>query len=94
MSSSHHGVSEEAQRSMKRFNDALDGIAKREWPDGRIGKDDDGSVSFALATDMQHRCIRMVFPKPVGWIGLDVTVAEQLRDELTERLLELKGITA
>lgn len=95
MSTSHHGdLDNEQQTQLKRFNDELARIAKREWPDGRVSNEDDGSLSYALATDMRHRCIRMVFPKPITWLGFDRAAAEQLRDQLTERLLELRGINA
>ncbi len=78
---------------MERFHNELDGIAKREWPDGRVSNEDDGVLSYAITTDVQHRCIRITFPKPVTWLGLDRESAEQVRDQLTERLLELRGIT-
>jgi hypothetical protein len=95
MATSHHSTVDDEQRALlKRFSDECDGIAKREWPDGRVSNEDDGSLSYALATDVRHRCIRMVFPKPVTWLGFDREAAEHLRDQLTERLLELRGINA
>jgi hypothetical protein len=79
---------------MERFHNELEGIAKREWPDGRISNEDDGVLSLAITTDLQHQCIRIAFAKPVTWLGLDRESAEHLRDQLTERLLELRGISA
>lgn len=91
MSTPHHG---EELKDAKRFIDQLMGQGRREYPDGRMGAEDDGALSYAIATDDRHRTIVIRFPKPVTWIGLDVKSAEQLRDQLTERLLALRGITA
>ncbi len=65
-----------------------------QWPDGRVGHDDDGATTYAIATDVRHRIIRIQFPKPTLWIGLDQKSAEELRDHLDTRLLELRGIKA
>ncbi|MEE9597934.1 MAG: hypothetical protein V3V96_14265 [Acidiferrobacterales bacterium] len=94
MSSSHHGTLDDRQQAaLTRFNDELDGIARREWPNGRLAADDDGEFSYAIIADVKHCCIRLVFAKPTRWIGLDRESAEVLRDQLTEKLLELRGIT-
>ena len=90
MSMSHHG---EESGALKRFIAELDGTAVREFPHGRAGADDDGAFAYALATDVTHGMIRMQFPKPIEWIGLDLQAAEQLRDELTARMPELRGTT-
>ena len=90
MSVEHHGDAEQL-KSMRRFLDQVEGNAKREYPAGRMGHEDDGALSYAIATDDRHRTIVIRFGKPVEWIGLDVQAAEQLRDALTERLLALKA---
>lgn len=93
MATSHHGE-EPNNELLQRFMDQAHGKAVREFPHGRIGSDDDGATTYAIATDMRHRIIRIQFPTPTMWIGLDRETAEELRDQLTERLLELRGITA
>ena len=89
MSMPHHAKPNDLRQ---RFIDEQLGVALRQFPDGRLGADDDGAVTFAMATDMRRRVIVMKFPKPVDWIGLDQKAAEELRDQLTERLLELRGV--
>jgi hypothetical protein len=90
MSTSHHGKNSDL---IRRFMEEATGTAKREFPAGRMGADDDGSLTYAIATDDRHRTIVIRFPKPIDWIGLDVKSAEELRDQLTERLMALRGIT-
>jgi hypothetical protein len=97
MGTSHHGdgrSERELADLRKRFLDQLDGTAKREYPSGRMGAEDDGALSYAITTDTRHGTIILRFGKPVEWIGLGIVEAEQLRDQLTERLMELRGITA
>lgn len=90
--STPHGSFTGSPDAFKRFFEQASGKAAREFPHGRMGADDDGAISFAIATDARHGVIRIQFPKPVEWIGLDASSAEHLRDELTARLLELRGI--
>lgn len=92
MSLSHHG-DDERNELMKRFVDQATGTADRQFPAGRMGAEDDGQLSYAIATDDRHRAIVIRFPKPVDWIGLGLDEATELRDQLTERLLALRGIT-
>lgn len=97
MGLSHHGdgrSERELHELRKRFLEQVAGNAKREWSAGRMGAEDDGALSYAMATDSRHGVIVMRFGKPVEWIGLGITEAEQLRDQLTERLMELRGVTA
>ena len=91
MSVPHHGPEEEAAR--KRLIEQFTGTAKRQWPKGRVGGDDDGELSFAIAADPRHGVIKIVFGKEVSWLGLDLEAATKLRDLLSEKILELRGIT-
>ena len=88
MSLPHHGRTPE-----RLFLEQMLGQSKRSYSAGRMGAEDDGDLAFAIATDVPHQTIVVKFPKPVEWIGLDRESAERLRDELTARLLELRGIT-
>lgn len=92
MSLSHHSDNSQGEL-IKRFVEQTMGLNKRTWSDGRIGAEDDGDLSYAMATDDARRIIIIKFPKPIDWIGLDVKSAEELRDQLTYRLLALRGIT-
>lgn len=78
----------------ERFMRQMTGTDRREYPSGRMGAEDDGALAYAIASDDRHRTIVIRFPRPVEWIGLDMTAAEELRDQLTERLAALRGITA
>lgn len=73
-------------------SDGEDAAATRFWENGRIGAHDDGTTAYVIATDTANRVIRIAFPKPVDWIGFDVTAAEALRDQLTKRIDELAAI--
>lgn len=93
MSAPHHGGrNPEEQRLRERLLDQFLGVPQREWSHGRIGAEDDGDLAFAIATDKEHQTIVIRFGKPVEWIGLDRKAAEELRDQLTARLHELRGI--
>lgn len=88
----HHNSPEEEQARRRLLNQFL-GHSQRQWPQGRTGGDDDGELAFAIAADPRHGIIRIVFGKPVEWIGLDREAAEKLIDSLREKLFELRGIT-
>lgn len=89
MSVPHHG---EQPELIKRFMEQATGTAKRQYPSGRMGAEDDGDLTYAMANDDRHKTIVIRFAKPVQWIGLDLKSAEELRDQLTERILALRGI--
>lgn len=87
MSASHHGND---GVDIRRFMEQVTGTAKREYPAGRMGADDDGALSYAMATDDRTRTIIIRFPKPTEWIGLGITEATELRDQLDERIMALR----
>jgi hypothetical protein len=91
MSVPHHEP-ESSRVLQELFASQAAGAARREYPHGRIGPDDDGALVYKIATDAAHGVIRVRFPKPVMEIGMDREAAERLRDDLTERLHELRGI--
>ncbi len=94
MSLAHHGDDMNGEPELiKLFRDQQKGQSVRRWPGGRMGGDDDGQLAYAIATDKPHGAIVIKFPKQVDWLGLDIESATQLRDQLTERILELRGIT-
>ena len=90
MSAQHHGD----EKFKDQFLREMMGMQARAYPHGRMGADDDGAMTYAIAADPKRGVIRIAFPKPTAWIGLDRASAEQLRDALTEKILELRGIKA
>ena len=92
MTVSHHGDHERLE-AMQRFTEQIDGTARREYSAGRMGAEDDGDLSYAIATDDRHGTIVIRFGKPVEWIGLGIKEATELRDQLTDRLHAMRGIT-
>jgi hypothetical protein len=64
--------------------------ASGNYPYGKVDKDDEGELNLAIAADKQHRIIRIVFGKPVAWIGIPVGHAKELIKILTEKIKELE----
>ena len=91
VSVNHHGKPEQSEL-WKRFQEQLNGTAKREYPTGRMGAEDDGVLAYAMANDDKHGAIIMRFGKPVEWIAFGIKEAEELQKQLAERILALKGI--
>ncbi len=79
---------------MRRLKEQIEGTARRAYPHGRMGAEDDGELSYMLSTDQKHGTIVVRFGKPVEWIGLDLKAAVELRDNLTERIMALRGVGA
>jgi hypothetical protein len=97
MSFDHHHERRPLQMSEEltlkaRLLDQMLGQSRREYPAGRMGAEDDGSLSYAIAADKIHGVVIIRFGKPVEWIGLGPADVEALRDNLTEKLAEIRGI--
>lgn len=95
MTVQHHG-DYDRQRQLeliRRFHEQAEEKYRRTFPDGRINSEDDGDLTYMITTDDRHRTIVIKFAHPTEWIGLDVGAATELRDQLTERILVLRGIT-
>lgn len=83
MSLSHHGESPEEQKKvMERFMAQIEGTARREYPAGRMGNEDDGELAFAITTDHAHKTVVIRFGKPVEWIGFGPKEAIALAQKL------------
>ncbi len=91
MTMQHHGDANELA-SMRRLMDQIQGTARREYPKGRMGHEDDGALSYAIAADPRHSTIVIRFGKPVEWIGLGEQDTRDLITKLEGKLLELRGI--
>lgn len=101
MSVNHHGAFPEAEgrddsrqsELIKRMMDQIEGTARRAYPKGRMGHEDDGILSYAVAADPRHQTIVIRFGKPVEWIGLGVDDVDSLIEKLSEMKLKLRGVT-
>ena len=99
MSFSHHEAnrpiqsnrndSAEIEKLMKRFNEQVEKIEKREYTEGRLGPHDEGVVAFAMAADKKHNRIICDFGKSVTWFAMTTTEANQLINLLKEKIGEL-----
>lgn len=59
------------------------------FPRGRASAEDEGELQFGIAVDVAQGILRMVFGKPVQWIGLPSMEARALAKLLTEGADEL-----
>ena len=90
MATSNHGSQREL---IERFQQQQNQEYARRFPSGRLGADDDGELTYAIAADPKRQKILIQFAHPTDWIGLGPEEAEALRDILTQKLFELRGIT-
>ncbi len=87
MSLSNHEPDHESE---KRFIAEMLGAAKREYPAGRVGPNDEGLSTYAIAYDPTYKIIRIQFTTPMNWIGLELESAVQLYDALGAKLKEME----
>lgn len=83
MSFAHHHEDYERQSELlKRFNEEREGSAQREFPEGRLSGDDDGSLTFKIGADPEKGVVAIEFSKPSHWVAMSpkqaVEVAQQL----------------
>lgn len=88
MSTSHHGSPEDLA-AQRRLVDQIMGKAREEFSRGKIHKEDEGDLAFAIATDPISKTILIHFGKPVLWVGLGKDDAIRLRDLLDEKIKEI-----
>ncbi len=55
----------------KRYIDQRNKRAKRSYPAGRMGAEDDGELAVAVGADKVHKKVIMDFGKSVSWIAWD-----------------------
>lgn len=60
------------------------------FPYGKAGADDEGELRMALATDRANGIVRIIFGKPIAWIGLPAREARQLAAMLNEKADEIE----
>lgn len=86
MSTAHHG-DDRARISdvLKRLVEQGEGTAKRAYPKGRMGGDDEGELAFAVGVDEKHGTVVLNFNKPVSWMGMYPQDAMKLAALLIEK---------
>lgn len=76
----------EEESILKRYMEQAKGEAKRAYPDGRIGAEDDGELAMVVFADLKKKTIIIDFAKPVEWIGLKPNDARGLIALLQKQL--------
>lgn len=61
------------------------------YPEGRLGKHDEGEIAFAVAADPKHKKVLINFGKPVAFLGMNADQAIALGEMLIAKGRELKG---
>lgn len=87
MSINHHSAEEDAARD--RLLDHVLGRAVRNHPDGRLSREDDGELAFAIAADKENQVVILNFGKSVKWVGFPKKQAVALAEMLLARASEL-----
>jgi hypothetical protein len=59
------------------------------FPRGPADATDEGELRIALAADHQQAIVRLVFGKPIAWLGLPAAEARQLAQMLVEKADDL-----
>lgn len=63
--------------------------ATGQFPHGPADADDEGELRLAMAADHNQGIVRVVFGKPVGWLGLPSKEARDFAHLLIEKADEL-----
>lgn len=79
----------EQESLVKRFQEQREGTAKREFPQGRLGGDDDGSVTFVVSSDREKQVVRLDYAVPVKWVGMSPRQAIELAQLLIQHAREI-----
>ena len=88
MSISHHS-SPEDEEARRRFVEQVMGKAQEHFSEGRLSRQDQGDLSFAIASDKANGVVLISFGRPVIWIGMPKQQALQMAKLLTECSAEL-----
>ncbi len=89
MSLSHHESFEEIEAKSKLLDQFLH-RAKETFPEGRLNRQDQGELAYAVATDPVNQVVIINFGKPVVWVGLPKNELLALVELLTEKAKELR----
>ena len=64
--------------------------ATGKFPHGKLGDGDEGEIALALATDLEKGVVRILFGKPIVWIGLTAKEAHDIAELLYKKSEELR----
>lgn len=84
MGAAHHGGRDE-QEMMRRLMDQLEGRAKRNYSEGRVGATDEGDLAIAVAADPAKGIVIIDFGKNLSWLGMGPEQAVHLAKMLIEK---------
>lgn len=84
MSLPHHGDGEQSEL-MKRFRQQQEGTADREWPEGRLSGDDEGSFVFIVSADADTDLVKVDFGKPTQWVAMSPQQAIDIAQSLIKQ---------
>jgi hypothetical protein len=98
---SHHSESSlfkpdpEHQRAMLGLREEMENMrlgATGEYPDGKIGENDEGELRFAIAADPATGKVFIDFGKSIRSLGLTAKQASDFADMLVAKSLVARGI--
>ena len=91
MSMSHHSAEE--QEAQSRLLQQFLNKAQEHHSDGRLNRQDEGDLAFAVAADPRNQVILIDFGKPVKWCGMNTKQARMLAQLLLDKADELDKST-
>lgn len=72
---SHHGPNP--------MNESLGATEK--FPKGKLNKDDEGEIRFAIVADTKNKKVILNFDTPVAWLGFDPDQAKEVGQMLIDK---------
>ena len=82
MSENMRKLFEDEKAARERFQEQVEGRAKRTWSEGRVGPADDGDLAFAIGTHPEKELVVLDFGKSVEWIAMPPQQAIELAQSL------------
>ena len=65
--------------------------ATGEFPDGKVNRDDEGEVRFAVGSDTEKKIVFVDFGKVVKWVAMPPKAARELAQILLEQAARAEG---
>ena len=63
-------MSEPAKTTQEKLLAQLEGRARRAFPPGRLGANDDGELAFAVGGNKKKQVVFLDYGKPIQWVGM------------------------
>jgi len=78
---SHHSSDRDEARAalQQKFHEAMKDTLG-EYPNGKLNQKDEGALPMAIT--VEDGVVKLVFPKPVAWVGFTPEQAAQLGNDL------------